>query len=194
MMQRKVTLEFAYHILEISHENYSTFFSLKVTPGVTPDPDYGLLVFRWIWRGDKRVTRIDLTNFSDVMKCSYSVQQQYMKLLCSYWSLLYSICREALGFTSNVRSRSVGQCTYTSFFIKFPCLFSTSRSMRVNVLPSLFQFFIYLFFLLLFICCFVLKLLSERDRRLQYLFRLVCLASSKSTIQFLGYSRVQRFT
>jgi hypothetical protein len=48
MMQRKVTLEFAYHILEISHENYSTFFSLKVTPGVTPDPDYGLLVFRWI--------------------------------------------------------------------------------------------------------------------------------------------------
>ncbi len=29
-MQRKVTLEFAYHILEISHENYSTtFFLLK---------------------------------------------------------------------------------------------------------------------------------------------------------------------
>ena len=94
-------------------------------------------------------------------------------------SLIFYLSRSAW-FHFKPRSRSVGQCTYTSFFIKLPCLFSTSRSMRVNVLPSLFPFFIYLFLLLLFICCFVLKLLSERTVSLP--FGLSCLFKINNSI------------
>lgn len=78
-------------------------------------------------------------------------------------------------------SPNMEQYTYTSsFVIKFPCLFWTSRSKRVNVSQSLFPFFVYLF--------------SGNSRAKETVAYKISLpfglyASSESTIQFQGYER-----
>lgn len=78
------------------------------------------------------------------------------------------------------------QCTYTSsFVIKFPCLFWTSRSMRVNVSPSLFPF--------LFIC-FLETLEWKRRWVTKYRFRLVCLPLQNRQFNFKDMSATIAWT